>query len=80
MELVKVEPFVVVLAVTEADLAMLAEGLSCEAFLEVGASDGRYEHCMAAQVAFQGFGEALRLQGRVVDALKASGARSEVTA
>jgi hypothetical protein len=69
MELLRFEPCVVVVALAEADVKILAEGLEPETFLEPGRSDGRHEHAMAMQTAFVGLAEALRLQGRVIDTL-----------
>ena len=67
MEIVKFEPLVVVVSLSEADAALLAYCIEPEAVLEPLATDGRYEAATAMQAAFQAIAEALRLQGRVVD-------------
>ncbi|OQA94585.1 MAG: hypothetical protein BWY25_02732 [Chloroflexi bacterium ADurb.Bin222] len=73
MEVLRWEPGVVTVSLTLADARILSESIEVETFLEVGASDGRYEHAGAMRSAFQGIAEALRLQDRVIDALTGAG-------
>jgi len=67
MEILKYEPYVVVVALSEADTRILSVGLEPEAFLEVGPSDGTHEHAMAMQAAFSAMTDALRQRARVVE-------------
>ena len=69
MEIIKFEPGSVLVALSEADAALLAECLEPETVLEPGATDGRYEHVMATQAAFTAMAEALRMQARVIDTI-----------
>ena len=68
MEIVKYEPYVVVLAFAQADVELLAEGFEPETFLEIGGDNMRYEHAMATQAAFQAMAHGLEQQRRVIEA------------
>lgn len=74
MELLTWEPGTVHVVLTSEDVALLSEGLEPEAFLEPGATDGRYTAAAAMQAAFAAMFEALRLQDRVIDYALGKGA------
>ena len=80
MELLKWEPGTVHVVLTVEDVALLSEGLEPEAFLEPGATDGRYTAACAMQAAFGAMFHALRLQDRVIDNIMADcAARAQTT-
>ncbi len=67
MQIQHIEPYVVVVAFSQADLRLLAEGFEPETFLEPNGDDARFEHALATQATFQALAYGLEQQARVID-------------